>query len=200
VGSTCTEHTVTIPAYIAEAVDRLVRAFDPTRVIRFGSRARGDAHPNSDVDLLVVMPEVVDTHATTIAMLAILEDLPMAKDVVVASEATIAQRGNAVGTIYRPALRDSVTLYQHARAEGEATMDPHDAPSHEDAERWLRHADEDLKTAEHCLGNEAIPAEASMLLRVTGGRECAEGSPRGAKPGRAPHPRLGFARRFRRPT
>jgi HEPN domain-containing protein/predicted nucleotidyltransferase len=156
-GSTYTEYMVTVPADISEAVGRLVRAFDPTRVILFGSRARGDAHPDSDVDLLVVMPTVADPHATAIAMLTLLADLPMAKDVVVASEATIAQEGNAVGTIYRPALRDGLTLYQHARAEGEVAMDPRDAPSHEGAERWLRHAHEDLETAEPCLGNAAIP-------------------------------------------
>ncbi len=156
-GSTYTEYMVNVPADISEAVGRLVRAFDPTRVILFGSRARGDAHPDSDVDLLVVMPTVADPHATAIAMLTLLADLPMAKDVVVASEATIAQEGNAVGTIYRPALRDGVTLYQHARAEGEVAMDPRDAPSHEGAERWLRHAHEDLETAELCLGNAAIP-------------------------------------------
>ena len=133
-----------MPAVISEAVGRLVRAFDPTRVILFGSRARGDAHPDSGVDLFVVMPTVADRHATAIAMLTLLADLPMAKDVVVASEATIAQEGNAAGTIYRPALRDGVTFYQHARAEGDVAMDPRDAPSHEGAERWLRHAHEDL--------------------------------------------------------
>lgn len=148
---------VTDPACIPEAVDRLVRAFDPTRVILFGSRARGDARPDSDVDLLVVMPEVADANATAMAMLTLLADLPMAKDIVVASEETIARRGNAVGTIYRPALREGVTLYQHARAEGETLMDPHDAPSDEDARQWLRHAHENVMTAEHCLGAASIP-------------------------------------------
>jgi predicted nucleotidyltransferase len=35
----------------------VVRWFDPQRVILFGSRARGDAGPDSDIDLLVVVDD-----------------------------------------------------------------------------------------------------------------------------------------------
>jgi len=37
-------------------VQRIVRRFRPERVILFGSHARGEAGPDSDVDLLIVMP------------------------------------------------------------------------------------------------------------------------------------------------
>ncbi len=36
-------------------VRRIVHRFRPERIILFGSHARGDAGPDSDVDLLVVM-------------------------------------------------------------------------------------------------------------------------------------------------
>lgn len=42
---------------IREMVDTIVREADPDAVILFGSRARGDARPDSDVDLLIVEPE-----------------------------------------------------------------------------------------------------------------------------------------------
>ena len=45
-----------VPAAIAEMVRRIVERFDPEKIILFGSHARGDATPDSDVDLLVVMP------------------------------------------------------------------------------------------------------------------------------------------------
>ena len=37
-------------------VNRIVNEFQPERVILFGSHARGEGGPDSDVDLLVVMP------------------------------------------------------------------------------------------------------------------------------------------------
>jgi predicted nucleotidyltransferase len=44
-------------AVLAEAVRRLVEAYRPERVYLFGSVARGDAGPDSDYDLLVVVPD-----------------------------------------------------------------------------------------------------------------------------------------------
>jgi uncharacterized protein len=41
---------------IREFVGKIVEQFAPQRVILFGSYARGDATPDSDVDLLVIMP------------------------------------------------------------------------------------------------------------------------------------------------
>lgn len=42
---------------LAEAVRRLVAAYEPERIYLFGSVARGDAGPDSDYDLLVVVPD-----------------------------------------------------------------------------------------------------------------------------------------------
>ena len=41
---------------LAEALRRLVEAYRPERIYLFGSVARGDAGPDSDYDLLVVVP------------------------------------------------------------------------------------------------------------------------------------------------
>ena len=41
---------------VREFVGRLAKEFSPQRVILFGSHARGNPTPESDVDLLVVMP------------------------------------------------------------------------------------------------------------------------------------------------
>ena len=40
---------------IRKMVNRILEHFDPDRIILFGSHARGEAGPDSDVDLLVVM-------------------------------------------------------------------------------------------------------------------------------------------------
>ena len=39
---------------VEEITDAIVREVSPVRIILFGSRARGDAQPDSDVDLMVV--------------------------------------------------------------------------------------------------------------------------------------------------
>ena len=48
--------TVDDPA-LADAVRRLVAAFQPERIYLFGSVARGDADQDSDYDLLIVVPD-----------------------------------------------------------------------------------------------------------------------------------------------
>lgn len=40
-------------------VDRIVERFDPEKIILFGSHARGDAGPDSDVDLVSVVRDVL---------------------------------------------------------------------------------------------------------------------------------------------
>lgn len=42
---------------LGEVVRRLVEAYRPDRVYLFGSRARGDSGPDSDYDVLVVVPD-----------------------------------------------------------------------------------------------------------------------------------------------
>jgi hypothetical protein len=41
-------------------VRRIAERFCPDKIILFGSCARGDAGPESDLDLLVLVPDVVD--------------------------------------------------------------------------------------------------------------------------------------------
>ena len=51
---------MTAEAIISTMVDRIVGRFQPSRVVLFGSQARGNANEWSDVDLLVVMGSVPD--------------------------------------------------------------------------------------------------------------------------------------------
>lgn len=42
---------------LTEVVRRLVEAYEPERIYLFGSKARGDAGPESDYDLMVIVPD-----------------------------------------------------------------------------------------------------------------------------------------------
>jgi predicted nucleotidyltransferase len=43
-------------------VERLIEAYQPERIYLFGSKARGDYGPDSDFDLLVVVPDTAPPH------------------------------------------------------------------------------------------------------------------------------------------
>jgi len=43
-------------ARIRELTERIVREFSPERIVLFGSHANGNPRPDSDVDLLVILP------------------------------------------------------------------------------------------------------------------------------------------------
>ncbi len=99
---------------LPEIVERLVRQFRPLRIVLFGSQARQDARPGSDIDLLVVLPEVGDKRRTLVAMLRALGDLPVPVDVIPTDPGEISRRGHLVGSVLRSALREGRVLYERA--------------------------------------------------------------------------------------
>lgn len=100
------------PELIAVAVERIVRRFNPVKVILFGSQARGTGGPHSDVDLLVVVDRCDDKFQLVVNILRELRDAPFPKDVVVTTPDEIARRGHLVGTVLRPALGEGKVLYE----------------------------------------------------------------------------------------
>lgn len=99
---------------VAVMIDRISQRFNPLRIILFGSRARGEARPDSDYDLLVVLPQVENKRAAAISIGNALSDLPVSKDIVVTTPAEIAARGDIVGDVLRPALREGKVIYERS--------------------------------------------------------------------------------------
>ena len=100
---------------IQKMVRRLVDHFDPDQIILFGSHARGTAGPDSDVDLLVILPVTGSKRAKQIEMRVALHDINMPKDIIVATPEQVEQQKNIVGTIIRPALQEGQVLYVRTR-------------------------------------------------------------------------------------
>ena len=98
--------------FISTMVDRIVEAFQPAQIVLFGSHARGTATERSDVDLLVILPNVSDKRDTAINIRRVLGDLPVCKDIVVATPEEVARRGHLVGTVLRSALREGKVIYE----------------------------------------------------------------------------------------
>lgn len=99
------------PRLIRRMVRRLVEQFDPDQIILFGSHARGDAGPDSDVDLLVVMPVIGSKREKRIAMQLALADISVDKDIIVVTPSEAADYKDVPGTIIWPALREGKLLY-----------------------------------------------------------------------------------------
>jgi predicted nucleotidyltransferase len=97
---------------LSTIVDRIVGQFDPARIILFGSRARGEARADSDVDLLVILPSVDDKRRTAIAIRRALNGLPASKDIIVTTPQEIAEKGDVIGLVFRPALREGKVIYE----------------------------------------------------------------------------------------
>jgi uncharacterized protein len=96
---------------IAAMVERIVRRFGPKKVILFGSYARGDAGPDSDVDLLIVMPVRGSRHKKAVEIGVALHDIKMAKDLIVVTPEEFEWRKDVVGTIEWPAFHEGQLLY-----------------------------------------------------------------------------------------
>jgi predicted nucleotidyltransferase len=91
---------------IAEAVDRLHAAAPGATVILFGSYARGDSGPESDVDFLVVEPGVVSHHTEMVRLRDVLRPLRIPVDVLVTDVHTLDKWADTPGTLYYEIRRE----------------------------------------------------------------------------------------------
>jgi predicted nucleotidyltransferase len=100
------------PGVIDEIVRRLVEAVAPEKIILFGSAARGEMRPDSDLDLLVVK-SCNDRREVARAVRACLRGVApgRGKDVVVVTPEDVERDGDTIGYIIRPALREGRVLY-----------------------------------------------------------------------------------------
>jgi|SRR5271157_247354 len=102
------------PAVLDDLVQRIAERFSPDKIILFGSRARGDAGPESDIDLLVLFQEVADPNRRAAELYASLADFPSPMDIVVSTSSRFERYRNVVNTVYWPASRDGRILYERA--------------------------------------------------------------------------------------
>jgi len=96
---------------IQDMVRKIVARFDPEKIILFGSFARGKAGPDSDVDLLVVMPVKKSKRRVAIEIGVALNHIRLAKDIIVTTPEEFAWRKEIPGTIERPAYLEGKVLY-----------------------------------------------------------------------------------------
>ncbi len=96
---------------IDRLVSQIVETVHPLRIIAFGSAARGDAGPESDLDVLVVMPDGTQRLRTARELYQQVRGIGVSFDILVATPALLEQHRDNPGLIYRTILREGRTVY-----------------------------------------------------------------------------------------
>jgi UTP:GlnB (protein PII) uridylyltransferase len=100
---------------IQKMVDLIVERFQPEKVILFGSYARGEAGPDSDVDLVVVTrDETTDVREQAVAIGSAIRQVPVAKDILVRTRRQFEQETAAYWTVFHEAAAEGVVLFERA--------------------------------------------------------------------------------------
>ena len=94
-----------------QIVQRIAEVTCPQRIVLFGSAARGQTGPDSDLDLLVIVRGPVHRRALAQEITRNLHGIPLPVDIVVATEQDVQRYGDKVGTVLRPALREGQVIY-----------------------------------------------------------------------------------------
>ena len=101
-------------------VGAIVAEVDPEQVILFGSRARGDAREDSDVDLIVVEAEPFgperSRHTEMVRLYHALAGFRVGIDVLVYSQDDVEYWRDSLNHVLARALREGRTLYRRGPA------------------------------------------------------------------------------------
>ena len=96
---------------VTEAVRRIVEACDPARIVAFGSWAHGEARPESDLDLAVILDEESDVAASR-HLPAILAGIRMSKDILVVDQREHSRMRVSHNSVHYFIATDGVVLYE----------------------------------------------------------------------------------------
>ncbi len=96
---------------LGEMVRRIRRVGRPERIVLFGSRARGDARPDSDIDLLIIEESDQPRYTRSTKYRRALIGLFPSKDIVVWTPAEVVEWANVPNFFVTTILRESRTLF-----------------------------------------------------------------------------------------
>ncbi len=96
---------------IDRLVGEVVKRVNPLRIVLFGSAARDESEEQSDIDLLVVMPDGVHRRRTAQKLYREIKGLRVPFDIVVATAQDLEKHKDNDGLIYKNALKEGIEVY-----------------------------------------------------------------------------------------
>ena len=118
--STPGSHEVSVPpAFLRVPIARLARSLAPSRIVLFGSYAKGTARPGSDVDLLVVTEAAADGGEPARRVRELLAPTFPPVDVVLCTPEEAAQAERQRSPFLHSILESGVTVYAQPCLEAE---------------------------------------------------------------------------------
>jgi predicted nucleotidyltransferase len=107
------EYGKLIPAETVAAVVRAIaERFSPERIILFGSYASSRPTPDSDLDLLVIMPSDLPPYKRSVPLRLLFRPAPCALDVLVYTPEEVERWNGTVNHIITEALRSGRVVYE----------------------------------------------------------------------------------------
>jgi len=99
---------------IRRIVDLIVTRLSPRRVILFGSHARGEAGPDSDLDLFVELDPPLPARGRSRQIKQLFDPYPCPMDIVVYSPEEVAYWAQAPASLVASVLREGRVLYERS--------------------------------------------------------------------------------------
>lgn len=96
---------------IESLIQKIVEEVHPLKIILFGSYAHGKANPDSDIDVLVVMPEGVHCRRTAQLLYRQIRGLGVPFDILVTTPGALEKHKDNIGLIYRTVLKEGKEIY-----------------------------------------------------------------------------------------
>lgn len=95
-----------------EVTERIRRIAHPSKIILFGSRARGENQMNSDWDFLVIAESDLPRHKRSSPLYGALSDMPAGMDILVYTPDEVAEWSNVPQALITTAIREGKVLYE----------------------------------------------------------------------------------------
>ena len=101
------------PEKVQKVIQKIVEVSQPRKLILFGSYVHGDMHTNSDLDILVVVSDKIDSpRKESVRIRRALKGIVMSMDILVVPENELRELATVPGLIYREAIKNGRVVYE----------------------------------------------------------------------------------------